>query len=564
MASAPADLGPKEPSFTVKLSLTLENFLRKDDKTEEFSPAATSDFSNYRVMLGCFEGTTADVPLSWRTPVKLGSSHIFEQTIEIIAKPKTRRLVIGVPSEGGNTWTPGYVFDFDLILYESLRVADRRALALALWNSYHKGVDLPRRSYTTAERGRVLDSANLDPSGDILKISLHLAEGPHFGQDASTSGSDPAIQQFSDKLTHMLELVKKLKQQKISLHIMVAVNFTRSNGPIDSPMSLHDMQPPDSEDPVVSFNQYQRALVSVIEVLKFCALGKPGSATSQFKVSVLGFGCSYLSSGSSKGARVTEQALPDYEFGPVPRVPTEPFKLDGFTYDKGPDHLVQNVLGCYSKFAKSVEISGPTCFAPMIEKAKLRAEAKLKSGSKEYIILVILTNGDFDDELATIKQVVEATRAPEPLPLSIVTVGIGSCSKFAVLKRLDGDDQPLSYKDDGLQGRIHAVRDIFQYVGFLYIFRDEDRLRQKLKAERKHQRDGAGGPSEPKIKGRRSGEPDPIDPPNMTLLQFADSFSPLMGMLIYQDLEFMSAVMDELPPQIEEYLNLPKPKSGTK
>ena len=66
---------------------------------------------------------------------------------------------------------------------------------------------------------------------------------------------------------------------------------------------------------------------------------------------------------------------------------------------------------------RKVSLSGPTSFAPIIA----RAMKHVIDSGHVYHILVIIADGQMEDELDTISAIVEASH----LPLSIVLVGVG-------------------------------------------------------------------------------------------------------------------------------------------
>lgn len=76
-----------------------------------------------------------------------------------------------------------------------------------------------------------------------------------------------------------------------------------------------------------------------------------------------------------------------------------------------------DLLDCYTFTAQRVQLSGPTNFAPMIDRA-----ANMVETTKEFHLLLIITDGQLKpDEARTCRSLIEASRTP----LSIVAIGVG-------------------------------------------------------------------------------------------------------------------------------------------
>ena len=104
----------------------------------------------------------------------------------------------------------------------------------------------------------------------------------------------------------------------------------------------------------------------------------------------------------------------------------------------------REVLVRYNEMLKEVVLSGPTSFAPIIRKSMKHVR---ESGNK-FHILVIIADGQMEDEGPTVSAIIEASK----LPLSIVLVGVG-----------DGPWDIMEEFDDHLPGRKF---DNFQFVDF--------------------------------------------------------------------------------------------------
>ena len=105
------------------------------------------------------------------------------------------------------------------------------------------------------------------------------------------------------------------------------------------------------------------------------------------------------------------------------------------------------VKKAYEHIAPQIEMSGPTTFAPMIRQA---IEIS-KECCNQYMILVLLTDGDVSDMDADMKALQEASN----YPLSVVAVGLG-----------DGPFDKMRVFDDDIRGRKF---DNFQFVNFTEI-----------------------------------------------------------------------------------------------
>ena len=93
---------------------------------------------------------------------------------------------------------------------------------------------------------------------------------------------------------------------------------------------------------------------------------------------------------------------------------------------------------------KDVVLSGPTSFAPIIRRSMRHV---VESGNK-FHILVIIADGQMEDEGPTVSAIIDASK----LPLSIVLVGVG-----------DGPWDIMEEFDDHLPDRRF---DNFQFVDF--------------------------------------------------------------------------------------------------
>ncbi|XP_027719839.1 copine-9 isoform X2 [Vombatus ursinus] len=199
------------------------------------------------------------------------------------------------------------------------------------------------------------------------------------------------------------------------LNFTVAIDFTASNGNPLQPTSLHYMSP-------YQLSAYAMALKAVGEIIQ-----------------------DYDS----------DKLFPAYGFGA--KVPPEgrishQFPLNNNSEDPNCEGI-EGVLESYFQSLRTVQLYGPTYFAPVINQVA-RAAAKVSDGSQYYVLLII-TDGVISDMTQTKEAIVSASS----LPMSIIIVGVGP-AMFEAMEELDGDDVRVSSR-----GR-YAERDIVQFVPF--------------------------------------------------------------------------------------------------
>uniref|UniRef100_A0A8C2I7X0 Copine Va n=1 Tax=Cyprinus carpio TaxID=7962 RepID=A0A8C2I7X0_CYPCA len=114
---------------------------------------------------------------------------------------------------------------------------------------------------------------------------------------------------------------------------------------------------------------------------------------------------------------------------------------------------MEGILEAYHESLKTVQLYGPTNFAPVINHVA-RYAAAVQDGS-QYFVLLIITDGVISDMAQTKEAIVNAAK----LPMSIIIVGVGQ-AEFDAMVELDGDDVRISSR-----GKL-AERDIVQFVPF--------------------------------------------------------------------------------------------------
>eukprot|EP01080_Neovahlkampfia_damariscottae_P006237 gene6237-10243_t len=213
--------------------------------------------------------------------------------------------------------------------------------------------------------------------------------------------------------------------------LLVAIDFTASNGKINQSNSLHAL----SQN---KYNDYQKAIISVGNILNYYDSDK--------KYPVYGFGAK----------------LPDGKLSHC-----FPCTLD---FNNIEVYGVEGILTAYNNAVQKVQFFGPTYFRYVIQSAAYFAN---RDKGTNYYILLILTDGEITDMSETIDEIVKASN----LPLSIIIVGIGN-EKFQNMVVLDADDVPL------VSNGVKMARDIVQFVPFKD-FKDLplDRLAQEVLEE---------------------------------------------------------------------------------
>ncbi|XP_029361706.1 copine-9 isoform X1 [Echeneis naucrates] len=199
------------------------------------------------------------------------------------------------------------------------------------------------------------------------------------------------------------------------LNFTVAIDFTASNGNPSQPTSLHYMSP-------YQMNAYAMALKAVGEIIQ-----------------------DYDS----------DKLFPAYGFGakmPPDSKISHAFPLSGDS--ENPNCVgIEGVLEAYFQSLRTVQLYGPTNFAPVINKVA-NCAAEITDGS-QYFVLLMITDGVISDMVQTKEAVVNAAS----LPMSIIIVGVGP-AEFDAMEELDGDEVRVSSR-----GRL-AERDIVQFVPF--------------------------------------------------------------------------------------------------
>nr|XP_033774997.1 copine-5-like isoform X2 [Geotrypetes seraphini] len=199
------------------------------------------------------------------------------------------------------------------------------------------------------------------------------------------------------------------------INFTVAIDFTASNGNPSQSTSLHYMNP-------YQMNAYAMALKAVGEIIQ--------DYDSDKMFPALGF-----------GAKIPPDGRVSHEF-PLNGNSDDP-------YCNG----IEGILEAYHNSLKTVQLYGPTNFAPVVNHVA-RYAAAVQDGS-QYFVLLIITDGVISDMAQTKEAIVNAAK----LPMSIIIVGVGQ-AEFDAMVELDGDEIRISSR-----GKL-AERDIVQFVPF--------------------------------------------------------------------------------------------------
>lgn len=121
-----------------------------------------------------------------------------------------------------------------------------------------------------------------------------------------------------------------------------------------------------------------------------------------------------------------DHQIPVYGFGDIVTADRAVFS---FNPDERPCFGIAEVLARYNEILPTVQLSGPTTFAPLIRKA-----IEIVKRENQYHILLILSDGQVENVRETAAAIVEASH----YPLSIIAVGIGDAD-FSVMHEFDDE-----------------------------------------------------------------------------------------------------------------------------
>ena len=219
--------------------------------------------------------------------------------------------------------------------------------------------------------------------------------------------------------------------EKIRIGLSIGIDFTISNKPPNEKDSLHCLINETQKNP------YEKAILSCGKILSFYDY---------------------------------DQLFPVYGFGAVVNSKTSYCFNINLEDDPNIKYL-ENIIKYYHECMKKIFFSGPTYFAPIIN--KIIENIKIQNSPREYNILMILTDGIIQDMEKTIDALVEGSF----YPLSVIIIGIGNAD-FSKMEKLDGDEIPLIS-----QKGIKRQRDLVQFVSFSKFEGDEEKLAHEVLEE---------------------------------------------------------------------------------
>jgi hypothetical protein len=206
----------------------------------------------------------------------------------------------------------------------------------------------------------------------------------------------------------------------LELSLVVAIDYTGSNGDPTQPGTLHYIDPAGYIP-----NQYQDAIKYVGQILE------PYDADKRY--TVLGFGARVK---QADGTFSTAQHCI-----PIPTAGGEVTGVDG-------------ILEAYKQSLPDLMLSGPTLLAPLVSAiCSTVAAAGCRPDRQRYTVLLVLTDGTINDMEQALSALIQASAQP----MSVIIVGVGSAD-FTEMKALDGDKGLLKV------GTRVAERDIVQFV----------------------------------------------------------------------------------------------------
>lgn len=209
----------------------------------------------------------------------------------------------------------------------------------------------------------------------------------------------------------------------LDIQLMVAIDFTASNGDPRDKASLHYLGRQGME--FRRDNDYLQAIKAVGAVLE--------PYDDDGMIPVWGF-----------GAKLQRGGPCNHCF---------PLTMDNDNIEvRGVDGIVE----AYRNVLPRVTLSGPTLLAQTMQTALSLSTEPFSAQSQHYTILLIITDGVINDKQASTDTIVHCT----DYPMSIIICGVGSAD-FSTMEYLDADDEPLISTEG-----VKMKRDIVQFVPF--------------------------------------------------------------------------------------------------
>ena len=221
----------------------------------------------------------------------------------------------------------------------------------------------------------------------------------------------------------------------VRIALDIGIDFTGSNGHPDDKGTLHCRRPNEKQR-----NPYERAILACGKIM----------ANYDY-----------------------DQLFPVYGFGAVIKGQRNTSMCFNINFKEDPNiQFVDNIIKEYYSCLDKIYFSGPTYFAPIIN--KIIQTIKNENDKLEYHVLMILTDGKIEDFEETVDALVEGSF----LPLSVIIIGIGDNKDnpdFKFMEQLDADDIPLISSTG-----IKRQRDLVQFVPFNKFEGDEKKLTEEV------------------------------------------------------------------------------------
>ena len=253
----------------------------------------------------------------------------------------------------------------------------------------------------------------------VIKTNLDELVGPiRYGKPIYSKNlclEDKLIIFNYSSIGEEITFLDYIKKGGIRIGLNIGIDFTKSNKPPNDPSSLHSYVNEQK-------NPYEKAILTCGKILEY------------YDYDLL---------------------FPVYGFGAVFEGETSYCFNINYFGDKKPEiEFVDKIINVYHKCIQKILFSGPTYFAPIIN--KIISNIKEQNDPREYQVLMILTDGIILDMANTIDALVEGSY----YPLSVIIIGIGNAD-FAKMNELDGDKIPLISRKG-----IKRQRDLVQFVPF--------------------------------------------------------------------------------------------------
>ncbi|KAK7483323.1 hypothetical protein BaRGS_00025490 [Batillaria attramentaria] len=218
---------------------------------------------------------------------------------------------------------------------------------------------------------------NMKHDGHYRKLHLVCPKKEKSKKKDTSAGSLRLYQFRIDMQYSLLDYIRG----GLQLRLVIAIDFTASNGATTESLSLHNLNTGQT-------NQY----VTAIELL--------GGVLSRYdmeqRVAVFGFGAKQ----------------------PGDPTPSHCFPLHSDTWVRG----VTGVLEAYNSVLPSLTFAGPTYIAPVLQQAiELTQNEATSRDSHVYYVLLVITDGVINDVDRTVEELVGASS----LPLSVLIMGVG-------------------------------------------------------------------------------------------------------------------------------------------